>query len=51
MQFYSKKSWELWIIIMIKSNEDSYHCRVCGFKQDFQPWGEDRAFPPKRFDR
>ncbi len=24
---------------------EAYHCRVCGLKQDFKPWGEDGKTP------
>jgi len=30
---------------MHNENEESYHCRVCGLMQDFQPWGEDGHTP------
>ncbi len=26
-------------------NDESYRCRVCGMKQDFQPWGRDGKIP------
>ncbi len=30
---------------MPKNKDESYHCRICGLEQDFQPWGADGKTP------